>query len=98
MLPLVKREGHLKLATEIHAALLERCVAAEHDSTQSIGKRYRRQDAIGTPLCITVDDSSVSEATVTVRDRDSMAQVRLPISEVLARGAARTLTPALLFK
>lgn len=97
MLPVVRRDGLVSVATELHASLLERSVAAEYDPTQSIGKRYRRQDAIGTPLCITVDDKSVTEGTVTLRDRDSMTQVRLPISEVLARGGARTLTPELLF-
>ena len=56
----------------------------EFDETGSIGKRYRRQDEIGTPLCITYDFESETDGCVTVRDRDSMEQVRLPISELKA--------------
>ena len=54
----------------------------EFDETGSIGKRYRRQDEIGTPLCITYDFESETDNCVTVRDRDTMEQVRLPISEL----------------
>ena len=50
----------------------------------SIGKRYRRQDAIGTPFCVTVDHDSLKDHCVTVRDRDTMEQVRVPISELRA--------------
>ena len=53
-----------------------------YDEKDSIGKRYRRQDAIGTPYCITIDFDTENDASVTIRDRDSMQQVRLPISEV----------------
>ena len=56
----------------------------EFDETGSIGKRYRRQDEIGTPLCITYDFESETDGCVTVRDRDTMEQVRLPISELKA--------------
>ena len=56
----------------------------EFDETGSIGKRYRRQDEIGTPLCITYDFDSETDGCVTVRDRDTMEQVRLPISELKA--------------
>ena len=62
----------------------------DFDDTGSIGKRYRRQDEIGTPLCITVDFQTVGDETtpadhcVTVRDRDTMEQVRIPISELKA--------------
>ena len=56
----------------------------EFDETGSIGKRYRRQDEIGTPLCVTYDFDSETDGCVTVRDRDSMEQVRLPISELKA--------------
>jgi glycyl-tRNA synthetase len=54
----------------------------EFDETGSIGKRYRRQDEIGTPLCVTYDFESETDGCVTVRDRDTMEQVRLPISEL----------------
>ena len=56
----------------------------DFDETGSIGKRYRRQDEIGTPFCITYDFDSVEDGCVTVRERDSMEQVRLPISEIEA--------------
>ena len=51
----------------------------DYDITQAIGKRYRRQDEIGTPLCITVDFDTLEDNAVTVRDRDTMEQVRVPI-------------------
>ena len=56
----------------------------DYDDAGSIGKRYRRQDEIGTPYCITYDFDSVEDNCVTVRDRDTMEQVRLPISELEA--------------
>ena len=55
-----------------------------YDETGSIGKRYRRQDEIGTPYCVTVDFQTAEDGQVTVRDRDSMEQIRLPISELKA--------------
>ncbi len=58
--------------------------AAQYDETGSIGKRYRRQDEIGTPYCVTFDFDSLEDQAVTVRDRDSMEQVRLPIAELSA--------------
>ncbi len=54
----------------------------EFDVAGQIGKRYRRQDAIGTPFCITIDFDSETDQTVTLRDRDSMEQIRLPIDEL----------------
>ena len=56
----------------------------DFDETGSIGKRYRRQDEIGTPLCITYDFDTENDHCVTVRDRDTMKQVRIPIDEVAA--------------
>jgi glycyl-tRNA synthetase len=61
---------------------LSKDFACEFDLSGKIGKRYRRQDAIGTPLCVTVDFDTAEDGSVTVRDRDSMEQVRLPISEL----------------
>ena len=52
------------------------------DTTGSIGKRYRRSDAVGTPLCITIDDETINNDTVTIRLRDTMEQIRLKINEV----------------
>ena len=61
----------------------------EFDETGSIGKRYRRQDEIGTPFCITYDFDTENDSCVTVRDRDSMEQVRIPLAEVKAYIADR---------
>ena len=52
---------------------------AQYDDTQSIGRRYRRQDEIGTPLSVTVDFESLEDNAVTIRDRDSMKQIRVPV-------------------
>ncbi len=54
-----------------------------YDDTGSIGKRYRRQDAVGTPFCITVDFDSLDDNQVTIRERDSMNQIRLPIEKLV---------------
>ena len=64
--------------------MLAKKFMCEYDETGSIGKRYRRQDEIGTPMCVTVDFDTVEDGTVTVRDRDSMTQQRLPIEELTA--------------
>jgi glycyl-tRNA synthetase len=53
-----------------------------YDETGSIGKRYRRNDAIGTPFCITIDDETINNNTVTIRDRDTMEQITLNLDEV----------------
>ena len=71
------------LAGEIHAEL-SRYFMVEYDETGSIGKRYRRQDEIGTPFCITVDFDTEADGTVTVRDRDTMQQQRLKITDLKA--------------
>jgi len=55
----------------------------DYDDTRSIGRRYRRQDEIGTPLCVTVDFDSLEDKAVTVRDRDSTAQERVPIDRLV---------------
>ncbi|MEY3092889.1 MAG: glycyl-tRNA synthetase [Actinomycetota bacterium] len=81
VLPLSKKDTLTPLAREIFASLSERYMV-EYDDTQSIGKRYRRQDEIGTPLCITVDFESLEDGAVTVRDRDTTEQVRVPITEL----------------
>ncbi len=65
-------------------AQINKYFSVTYDETGSIGKRYRRQDAIGTPYCITVDFDTKEDKSVTIRDRDSMEQVRIPISEVKA--------------
>ena len=81
VLPLSKKLG--EEAEKIYDSLSKTWVC-EYDETGSIGKRYRRQDEIGTPYCITFDFESLNDASVTVRDRDSMQQVRLRIDELEA--------------
>lgn len=70
-------------AIKVYEQLSEDFVV-DFDESQSIGKRYRRQDEIGTPYCITFDFDSLEDQQVTVRDRDTMEQVRMPISELNA--------------
>jgi len=82
ILPLSKNERLVPLAKDVHDRVRKRFVT-EYDDTQSIGRRYRRQDEIGTPLCVTVDFDSLEDGQVTVRDRDSLAQIRLPIDNLL---------------
>ena len=81
ILPLSKKLN--PKAEEVRAALAKDLMVV-YDETGSIGKRYRRQDAIGTPFCITIDFQTLEDQQVTIRERDTMAQIRLPISEVSA--------------
>ncbi len=81
VLPLSRNEKLTPLAKQIHENL-SRSFITDYDDTQSIGRRYRRQDEIGTPLCVTVDFESLEDNQVTIRDRDSLAQIRLPIANV----------------
>ena len=81
ILPLSKKLSDK--AAEIYTEL-SKYFNVDFDETGSIGKRYRRQDEIGTPLCVTYDFDSETDGCVTVRDRDSMQQVRLPVSELKA--------------
>lgn len=83
VLPLIKKDGLPEQAQKIVDELKYDFNVA-YDEKDSIGKRYRRQDAIGTPLCITVDHDSLQDGCVTVRYRDSMRQDRVPVSEVRA--------------
>jgi glycyl-tRNA synthetase len=81
VLPLVNREGMPERAREIYEDLRRR-MPAEYDSGGSIGKRYRRQDEIGTPWGVTVDGQTIEDGTVTLRDRDSLEQERIAIDEL----------------
>ena len=89
VLPLVKKDGMPEKAREIIAALLKAGVNAKYDEKASIGKRYAKHDEIGTPWCVTVDGDTLLNDTVTVRDRDTTQQIRLPIAEVVATIKAR---------
>ena len=82
VLPLVKNKPELVAKAEAVFDALKLHVPCQYDEKDAIGRRYRRQDAIGTPFCIAVDFETLEEDTVTVRDRDTMQQVRLPIGEV----------------
>jgi glycyl-tRNA synthetase len=84
VLPLAKnKEGIVRLAKDIKSRLQRTgAMRAVYDDTAGIGKLYRRQDEVGTPLCVTVDHQSLEDNQVTIRDRDSMQQERAPISEI----------------
>ena len=81
VLPLVKKY-HKEKASEVYKAFAKNFMTT-YDETGSIGKRYRRQDVIGTPFCITVDEDTIENETVTIRDRDTMKQITLPIEEAV---------------
>jgi glycyl-tRNA synthetase len=81
ILPLVKKDGLPEIAKE----LFEQCKQSFHtfyEEKDSIGKRYRRMDAIGTPFCVTIDHQTKEDNTVTIRDRDTMTQKRIPLADV----------------
>ncbi len=84
ILPLVGKSGLPEKAREIFADLKWIC-ECQYDEKDSIGRRYRRQDAIGTPFCVTVDFETLEDNAVTLRDRDTLEQVRLPISELAGK-------------
>ncbi|MDH7593561.1 MAG: glycine--tRNA ligase [Methanomicrobiales archaeon] len=79
VLPLMPRDGLDEIAREIHGRLTLKKIVAEYDENGAIGRRYRRQDEIGTPFAITVDYETKDTGTVTLRERDSMKQVRIPL-------------------
>ncbi|MBQ3687158.1 MAG: glycine--tRNA ligase, partial [Treponema sp.] len=83
VLPLVKKDGLPEFAREV-MYLLKFDMNCQYEEKDSIGKRYRRQDAIGTPFCITVDHQSLEDRCVTVRDRDTMAQERVSVDNLKA--------------
>ena len=81
VLPLVKKDGLPEKAREILDDL-RFDFNCQYDEKDSIGKRYRRQDAIGTPYCITIDHDTLEDGCVTLRDRDTMLQERIPIGRL----------------
>ena len=89
VLPLIKKK-HADKAREIYAMLAKHCMV-QYEESGSIGKRYRRGDAIGIPYAITVDDATLEQGTVTVRDRDTMEQCVIPISGLVAFLAEKSL-------
>ena len=89
VLPLSKKSELEDVSREV-LELLQPHFMCDYDVTQSIGRRYRRQDEVGTPYCVTVDFATLEDRAVTVRDRDTTAQVRVPIGELLASLRERT--------
>jgi glycyl-tRNA synthetase len=81
VLPLSRNEKLTPLAKEVFKQLCPNFVT-DYDDSQSIGRRYRRQDEIGTPFCVTIDFESLEDKQVTIRERDSLAQIRVPIGEL----------------
>jgi glycyl-tRNA synthetase len=81
VLPLVKKDGLPEKAKEV-VDLLKLDFNLQYDDKDAIGRRYRRQDAIGTPICVTVDNESLEDNCVTMRHRDSMKQERIPIANL----------------
>jgi glycyl-tRNA synthetase len=84
VLPLLRRDGHPEKAREIYLELRSH-VTAEYDDGGAIGRRYRRQDEIGTPLAVTVDHQTLEDDTVTLRDRDTLQQERVPVPQLVDR-------------
>jgi glycyl-tRNA synthetase len=82
VLPLSKKENLSAKAEEVYGMLASHYMC-DYDETQSIGKRYARQDEVGTPLCVTVDFESLEDSAVTIRDRDTMEQIRVPIDSLV---------------
>ena len=81
VLPLSRNEKLLPLAKQIYNEVRQNFIC-QYDDSQSIGRRYRRQDETGTPLCVTIDFQSLEDNMVTIRDRDSMEQIRIPVKEL----------------
>jgi glycyl-tRNA synthetase len=88
ILPLQRKPDLINLAKSIRGTIRKRYITS-YDETGSIGRRYRRQDEIGTPFCITPDFQSLEDGTVTIRDRDSMAQERVAIADLVGWIEAR---------
>ena len=88
VLPLSKKDTLTPKAREV-LKLIQPHWMADYDETQAIGKRYRRQDEVGTPICVTVDFDSLEDQAVTIRERDTTEQVRVPIADLETELRAR---------
>jgi glycyl-tRNA synthetase len=82
VLPLVKKY-HNEKAMEVYKSLIKH-FSASYDESGSIGKRYRRADAVGTPFCVTIDDETINNNTVTVRNRDTMEQETISLDKLVS--------------
>ena len=87
--PLVNKEGMPEIAEKLYRDIRAKVGPAQFDAKQSIGKRYARMDEAGTPYCFTVDGQTLSDQTVTVRDRNTGAQERIGVDHVVAYLAER---------
>jgi glycyl-tRNA synthetase len=81
--PLLRKDGHPETARTVYEGLKRAGIQAEYDDGGNIGRRYRRQDEIGTPWAVTIDHQTLDDGTVTLRDRDSLEQVRTPIVDLV---------------
>ena len=81
VLPLSRNEKLAPMSQDVHTELRQ-CFMTQYDDAQSIGRRYRRQDEIGTPFSVTIDFQSLEDKQVTIRERDSMKQIRVPVAEL----------------
>jgi glycyl-tRNA synthetase len=84
VLPLVNKDGQPELAMDIVKQFRQLGVNVSYDDKQSIGKRYARHDEIGTPYCLTVDGDSLADRSVTIRDRDTARQDRIPVAQAIS--------------
>ena len=80
--PLVNRDGMPELARKVYADL-QKCFKCFYDDKSAVGRRYRRMDEVGTPYCVTIDSQSLTDQTVTIRERDSMEQIRVAIDQLV---------------
>lgn len=83
ILPLVKKDGMPEMAIDLYREL-KRHMPCQYDEKGSVGRRYARQDEAGTPWCLTIDGQSLTDRTITLRDRDSLEQTRVPLDEAVA--------------
>ena len=81
--PLVKKDGMPEIAKDLYKALKQK-FPAFYDEKGAVGRRYRRQDEAGTPYCLTIDGQTLDDKTVTLRDRDSLEQVRIKLDDAVA--------------
>lgn len=88
VLPLIKKDGLPEKAREVMDVLRYQ-FNCQYDEKDAIGKRYRRQDAIGTPFCLTIDHQTIEDGTITIRERDTMQQERIPLEQVVQVVQAR---------
>ncbi|MEZ5050201.1 MAG: His/Gly/Thr/Pro-type tRNA ligase C-terminal domain-containing protein, partial [Saprospiraceae bacterium] len=82
VLPLLKNKEELTNAASDVFNSLKKHFNVQYDEKDAIGRRYRRQDAIGTPYCVTIDFDTLEDNSVTIRDRDTLEQVRIPIDRI----------------